>query len=289
MKSFFSNTAALCYTLGMKHASCCLLALALALLPLHAQELPPLSLVNLPEGLEIPACACTGSSRWTDDHELRRCSAFTLCYRESYELAEWVAYELTREELAKNVRRSNAFRPDPAISTGSADLEDYRGSGYDRGHLAPSGDMLFDAQANSESFLLSNITPQLASFNSGIWNELENQVRRWAERYGRVYVITGPVLEKPAGDYEHIGHNLVAVPEYFYKVVLTPVYRDESDAESPEDCEKLIASAFIIPNKKCRGSFWKYRVPLREAERRTGLDFFPLLDAQEAAAAFLSD
>lgn len=252
------------------------------LLPLFSDEG---SLVFLPEGLELPRAL---SDEHDSDREVRTLSAFTLCYRESYELAEWVAYELTREELAKNVSRSNSFRPDAGISTGSAELDDYRNSGYDRGHLAPSGDMLFSAQANADCFLLSNITPQNASFNSGIWNELENQVRRWAEQYGRVYVITGPVLEKPAEEYESIGKNKVAVPEYFYKIVLTPLYADEEDAASPEDCAKIIVSAYIIPNRKCGEKFWSYRVSISEVERRTGLDFFSLLDAQPYAREFLN-
>lgn len=264
----------------------CVLAVSvfLSLLQLSAwaQSLPQQNTskpVVLPEGFEIPVCR----EHFEDDpdHEIHTYSSFSLCYRESYELAEWVCYELTREELAKNVRRSNAFRPDENITTGSAELEDYRNSGYDRGHLAPSGDMLFSAQANSECFLLSNITPQNASFNSGIWNELENQVRRWAEQYGRVFVITGPVLEKSAAEYETIGKNKVVVPEYFYKIVLTPVYADDEDAASPRDCERIIVSAYIIPNKKCSDRFWNYKVPVSEVERRTGLDFFSLLDYSE--------
>ncbi|HBD68553.1 MAG TPA: DNA/RNA non-specific endonuclease [Treponema sp.] len=251
-------------------------AVSVIFLFLHNALFAQSELFLLPQGFEIPLCAEAHED--SPDHEIHEYSAFTLCYRESYELAEWVCYELTREELTKNVKRTNSFRPDEAITTGSASLEDYRNSGYDRGHLAPSGDMLFSQEANLDCFLLSNITPQNASFNSGIWNELENQVRRWAEEYGRVFVITGPVLEKSPSEYQTIGSNKVVVPEYFYKIVLTPVYADEADALTPQDCSRIIVSAYIIPNKKCSDRFWNYKVSVSEVERRTGLDFFSLLD-----------
>ena len=216
-------------------------------------------------GLEIPVTVQDA------DHEVHTYSGYTLCYRESYEVAEWVAYLLTKEELVKVVGRTNDFRPDTSISTGSADLSDYKRSGYDRGHLAPAADMRWSEQAMHDCFLLSNITPQDNKFNSGIWNDLENFVRTVASRFGAVWVVTGPVLEKPASGYPSIGGNKVCVPEYFYKVLL--VRRPAKNGEP----ETVQAIGFIIKNEKSHASIWDFAVPVDQVEERTGLDFFSLL------------
>jgi endonuclease G, mitochondrial len=233
--------------------------------------------VMLPAGLEIPRCSGTRQPPETD-HEIRHMAAYTLCYRESYEEAEWSAYELTVGELIKDTVRSNDFRPDPGISTGSASLSDYRGSGYDRGHLTPAADMAFNKTAMSESFYLSNMVPQTAGCNRGIWKELEEFVRTETPHTGRIYVISGPVLEHPAAAYKSIGKNNVAVPEYLYKVLLAPRYADETDAATPDDAAGIMAVGFIIPNRDCTGSIWDYAVTVDTVEARTGLDFYSLLD-----------
>ena len=112
---------------------------------------------------------------------IRSYTGFDLGYNEKYEQASWVAYVLTREEVESGmINRTDNFRVDTSISTGSANLADYRGSGYDRGHLAPAGDMKWNATAMSESFLMSNMSPQTPSFNRGIWRSLESRVRVWA-------------------------------------------------------------------------------------------------------------
>src|SRR6056297_2800745 len=142
---------------------------------------------------------------------------YTLSYDEQHEQAEWVAYELTASEVNGSYDRTDNFRKDPKVSTGSASLSDFKGSGYDRGHLAPAGDMSFSYTAMSESFYLSNMSPQEASFNRGIWRQLESQVRDWAQNNGSVYVVTGGILD---GSYQDIGPNDVTVPSDYYKVIL---------------------------------------------------------------------
>lgn len=220
---------------------------------------------SFPENLEIPLCAATKSGI-ASDHQIRRFENFTICYRENYEQAEWAAYCLEKEELVKNASRGNDFRPDPEITTGSASLADYKKSGYDRGHLAPAADFAFSEEAMSESFYLSNMSPQAPGLNREIWQYLEGQVRTWADLYGKVYVVTGPVLEKPAEEYESIGENKVSVPEYYYKVLISP------------DGDSAKGIGFILPNAKCPDTFWDYAVSIDEVERRTGLDFFYLMD-----------
>ena len=119
------------------------------------------------------------------------------------------------------------------ISTGSASLPDYKGSGYDRGHLAPAGDMKWSTTAMSESFYMSNMSPQEPSFNRGIWNRLESQVRRWAIDNGSVYIATGGVL---TDGLKTLGSNSVSVPQYYFKVIL--------DYQEPD----IKGIGFIIPN-----------------------------------------
>ena len=191
--------------------------------------------------------------------QIIRHTHYTLSYSEEHEQAEWVAYELTASEVNGSYDRTDNYRGDPNVSTGSASLADFRGSGYDRGHLAPAADMSFSHTAMSESFYLSNMTPQEAGFNRGIWRQLESQVRDWARNNGSVYVVTGGILN---GNYKDIGPNDVTVPTHYYKVVL--------DYEKPE--RKAIA--FILPNKKGTKSIKEYAVKIDVVESRTGIDFF---------------
>ena len=232
-------------------------------------------LVALPAGLEKPVCA---ASHKATDHQIRQFEHYSLCYRESYEQAEWSAYCLTEEELVKNAKRSDDFRSDPEITTGSATPADYKKSGYDRGHLSPAADFAFDEKAMSETFYMSNMSPQKGGLNRGIWKDLETEVRLWAKNFGRVYVVSGPILEKSAAEYQSIGENQVAVPEFYYKVILAPLYENEADRATPQDAENVIALGFIFPNEKCTGTLDDYAVTVDEVEARTGLDFFSLLE-----------
>ena len=97
-----------------------------------------------------------------------------MSYLETHEQAEWVYYRLNSNLVSGNVKRSNNFREDKSIRTGSANLSDYKYSGYDRGHLAPAGDMKSSNTGMSESFFMSNISPQTPSFNRGGWKKLES-------------------------------------------------------------------------------------------------------------------
>lgn len=205
-------------------------------------------------GFEIPSHGSAES--------IHRYTGFALSYNEHHEQAKWVAYKLTKSETMGSVGRTNNFRPDPNISSGSAALSDYKGSGYDRGHLAPAGDMKWSERAMSESFFMSNMSPQTPGFNRGIWKKLESSVRNWAVANREVYVVTGPVL---VGNYKTIGGNKVSVPTYYYKVIL--------DYAQPE----IKGIGFIMKNEKSSRSLSSFAVTIDEVERRTGLDFYPLL------------
>lgn len=190
-------------------------------------------------------------------------TGYTLSYNEEYEVASWVAYELTRDEVLGESGREDDFKSDPAVRTGSATLADYRNSGYDRGHLAPAADFKWSEEAMSDTFYLSNMTPQEGGFNRGIWADLESVVRTFAYDNGSVYVVTGPVLTD--GPYKTIGSNDVAVPKRFYKVVL--------DYTEPD----YKAIGFVLPNEKSDKKLQSYAMSVDEVEEITGLDFFPAL------------
>jgi endonuclease G len=187
---------------------------------------------------------------------------FTLSYREEYEQAEWVAYELLEKHLTKDQRERPYFIQDRDVRTESADWRNYKNSGYDRGHLCPAGDRKFTYDAYHETFLTSNISPQDHGFNAGLWNSLEQKARYWAGRYDDVYVITGGILKDGLPS---IGSERVAVPEEFYKIIFDKRGDDYR------------AIAFIMPNGKTSGSFYNYMVSIDEIEQKTGIDFFPAL------------
>ncbi|MGH0054274.1 MAG: DNA/RNA non-specific endonuclease [Sphaerochaetaceae bacterium] len=194
---------------------------------------------------------------------------YTLLYDEEYEQARWVAYELTRSELYGMYEREDDFRSDPSIPSGSASLDDYRGSGYDRGHLIPAADLSWSEEAMSGSFYLSNMSPQEGQFNRGIWSKLEATVRNFADTEGSIYVVTGPVLTD--GPYDTIGDNEVAIPKQYYKVIL--------DYREPE----LKAIGFLLPNEGSKKDLEEFATSVDTIEEITNIDFFPRLpDPQEA-------
>jgi len=196
---------------------------------------------------------------------------YSLSYAEEHEQAEWVAYELSRAQLEVEwVERQNDFRPDPLVTTESATPEDYRRSGYDRGHLVPVADRSFSFEAMDETFFMSNISPQEHNFNGGIWRELEENTRNWAKKFKRLYVVSGPVF--PKGRPKTIGQNDVTVPDAYFKVLL--------DITEPE----LKGIAFLIPNAMSREPLADYAVSIDEVEALTGLNFFPTLLSEELEA-----
>jgi len=192
-------------------------------------------------------------------NDLVKHTYYTLSYNEKYEQANWVYYSLTDSMVIKGgSERSNKFKVDKMVSTGSAKSADYTKSGYDRGHLCPAADMDFNPIAMEESFLMSNICPQAPDFNRGIWKELETEVRNWAKKEHKLYVVTGPVFNDNKGT---IGQEEVLVPGYFFKILY-----EETDQP------KIIA--FVFPNRKSDRPLADFAVTIDEAEKLTGFDFF---------------
>lgn len=188
--------------------------------------------------------------------------AFTLEYSEADEQPRWVAYMICRSRVdgpySRKVTPGCQFHADNAVRTKSATPADYKGSGYSRGHLVPAADMKWDSLAQVETFLLSNISPQRDNFNSGVWNRMEMQVRRWADEYDTLFVVTGPLLSD--GGAERIGDNRVTVPTAFYKAIYFPARHQ--------------AVGFLIPHEKSKAHLSTFAMSIDELEEKTGIDFF---------------
>ena len=187
---------------------------------------------------------------------------YTLSYSEKHEQAEWVAYELTRNQLSTSKHKRPYFTTDTKVKTKSAEWWNYKDSGYSKGHLCPAGDRKFSKKAHDDTFLTSNISPQKHDFNAGIWNRLEQKTRYWANKYDKLYVITGGVLED---NLQTIGDEKVSVPTHFYKILL--------DYTQPE----VKAIAFLLPHKESNKPLYEFVVSIDMIEQITGIDFFPAL------------
>ena len=187
---------------------------------------------------------------------------YTVSYNTKWLIPNWVAYELTDEEVVGEISRADKFVPDPDVTGTCSTTDDYKNSGFDRGHMAPAGDMKWDATAMDESFYTTNICPQNHNLNAGDWKELEEQVRDWAIKNEKVYVVCGPIMKQK---YETIGQNNVAVPDSFYKVVL--MYKNGN----------WRALGFVFANKAGNKPLDTYAKSVDEVEKITSFDFFSAL------------
>ncbi len=177
-------------------------------------------------------------------------------------IPNWVSWELTADETEGSEPRYNKFSCDESVE-GCAETWDYSYSGYDRGHMAPAGDMKWDKKAMEETFYLTNICPQVKALNVGAWRTLEEKCRQWAREEGRIYIVCGPVIgNKPV---ELIGDSRVWVPDSFFKVIIAPY------ANPPRGI------GFLMPNTAVKGGMQTCVVSIDSVEKVTGHDFFPTL------------
>ena len=188
---------------------------------------------------------------------------YTVSYNNDTRNPDWVGYELTDEEVQGTVERGEGFCADPMVRGPQACDDDYKNSGWDRGHHAPAADMKWSKQAMEESFYLSNVSPQNKNLNRGVWKKLEELCRDKAELYGRLVIISGPVFtsQKP----RTIGDNKVRIPDAFFKVML-------SDYNG-----KMRAIGFYFENKAGKKKLKEYAKTIDEIEVITSLDFFSQL------------
>ena len=189
---------------------------------------------------------------------------FTVSYNSDDHQPNYVAWELTADETGGEIKRDVKFDVDRNVR-GTAELADYKNSGYDRGHMIPAADVKWDLDAMKASHLLTNICPQDHKLNAGAWATLEGNCREWARRDSAIVIICGPVLS----DYmpRSIGAEgrKIPVPERFFKVVLAPY------ANPPRGI------GFIMANSAVEGGVQAAAVSIDEVEAVTGFDFFPAL------------
>lgn len=208
-------------------------------------------------------------------------SAFCLVYDEGHEMAKWTAHIISREIINGAVSRTNDFRVDSLIVTGSSEEVDYflkiekddgtfkyDGFGYDRGHLAPSADFRWSPVALSESYFYSNMTPQLPDFNRKIWADIENFVREYVYENPNtdVFVVTAPVLRDDLPKQTRSKNN-VSIPEYHYKIAV--------------DFETKKGIAFLVSQNELNLPIESYVVSIDSIEKITGINYYPHLSAED--------
>ncbi len=214
-----------------------------------------------PNKLDRDQLLTVGMPRGLSDQRIHR-KAYTASYNKQSRNPNWVAWHLERAHTKGNVYRTEQmFMEDTSVGTPRATDADYTRSGYDRGHMCPSGDNKWDETAQMESFYFTNCCPQKHDFNSGVWEELESRCRHWANCYGEVWIVCGPVYD-PTKTYKTIGRNKVVVPDEFFKVVLA---RNKG---------RYQAIGFVYKNMNGYKPMDYFVRTIDEVERLTGYDFF---------------
>ena len=187
---------------------------------------------------------------------------YTVSYNVDNKIPNWVAWHLTTEHADGEYKRTGGYLEDTEVPKPRSTKKDYDSMKWSHGHMCPAADNKWDKKAMKESNLLTNICPQDRSLNSGLWNKIEQDCRRWAKKFGDVYIVCGPVLLNR--EHETIGENKIVVPEAFFKVIL---------CLNP----KPKAIGFIIRNNEGKKKRDQYINTIDEVERITGIDFFPAL------------
>ncbi|MCR4853473.1 MAG: DNA/RNA non-specific endonuclease [Prevotella sp.] len=203
---------------------------------------------------------------------------YTTSHNKRSRQPNWVMWRLDANHVMKRKEGVwSDYREDPELDAEDrATLADYASSGYDRGHMCPGGDCNWDDVGRDETFVLSNMCPQHPQLNRGDWKEIEMACRLWAEEYGSIYIVCGPIFFKSQA-HETIGPNQIPVPEAFFKVVLCP------DPKRPRGI------GFICRNTEGNRKKDFYVNTIRQVERVTGYKFFPKVSDSIKKAAFDMD
>lgn len=191
--------------------------------------------------------------------------AYITSYNKGTLLPNWVAWRLTADHVDGTWQRLKQYHEDTNVPMPRATPEDYRGCGklgLSRGHMCPAGDNKWDRKAIYDANALTNICPQNRNMNSGVWNSVEMDCRKWAQQYGEVYVVCGPVLLRK--EHQRIGANGVVVPEAFFKIVLCLT-------------DEPWAFGIVVRNNDVTKKRDLYYNSIDEVERITGYDFFSAL------------
>lgn len=202
---------------------------------------------------------------------------YAISYNRDKNLANWVSWKVSKNNFG-DASRQNDFRPDDKLPAGWTRVTpfDYNGSGFDRGHLCPSADRSSSVEANSTTFLMSNIAPQTPELNQGPWEKLESYARSLARRNATLYIVAGHYGER--GKVK----NKITIPTNFWKIVV--VLPNNDDVSSINRDTRVIA--VDMPNKAgIKERNWRdFKTTVRQIEQKTGYNFFAGLpnDVQNA-------
>jgi endonuclease G len=183
---------------------------------------------------------------------------YDMLYSEKYEQAIYVKYTINKVDINGLYKRKNNFKEDIEIENKSASLKDYRKSGYDRGHLKPAAVSKGSKLDMDQSFLMSNMSPQLPEFNRQGWKNIESKVRKLLNSQDSVIVYTGPVLNDVDS---FIGINKVGIPKFYFKAILLG--------------DSSLAFAYLVPHCKLSKPYERYVITINELEERINIDLYP--------------
>jgi endonuclease G len=257
----------------MRFRTITLIALTILMMSCGGHGRPPIPGTVRPIAVPVGANSTKHLASKTEDSkkaiksELQRTDdvieylGYSVSYNKDRKIPNWVSYELLASETdGPYSRKGKNFRQDPSLRLPQAEDNDYRNSGWSRGHMAPAGDFKWSDDAMWDTFYFTNCCPQNQSLNAGQWNTLEQKVRDWAKMFGKVYVVTGPIIGKNI--YGTIGNNRVVVPDAFFKAVLA---NDQT-------------IAFVMHNHNNNENMQKCAMSVDDLEALTGIDFFSELD-----------
>ncbi len=252
------------------------------LLELTLQEPGTAIDTHLPFGIPITAGAT--------NEELLRNEHYIINYDKDLKVPTWVAYRLRDSDVVP-ADRLNCFRTDIRLPDpdDSPSCDDYAGSGFDRGHLVPRADMNRSEAAMINTFMFTNMAPQLGiGFNRGFWAHFEKRVRKWAKDRREIYVITGSIFDRdndgirdadddPLKVVTETGSE-VAVPTHFFKIVMTDLPNKSVDSIAivlPHQVFTFATSAAALKDQELENHI----VSIRDVEDVTGIDFNPDISA----------
>ncbi len=201
------------------------------------------------------------------DNYLLENDFYAVSYNRQKGIPNWVAWRLTKNDFG-DTDRQNDYRPNANLPSNWSKITpfDYSGSGFDRGHLCPSADRSNSTKANSETFLMTNMTPQTHDLNAGPWEKLESYSRSMARRNVTLYIIAGQY-----GDKGKI-KNKITVPTNFWKIIV--VLPNNAGVSTIDQNTRVIA--VDMPNSEgVQNENWrKFRTTVRQIEQRTNYIFF---------------
>lgn len=223
--------------------------------------------INIPANQEELAVRCKADMEARVPTSIQksfslRHRAYEVSYNFEHRVPNWVFYQLSSENLKLScAKRKDDFKPDPLLVNAvlpAVNGSDYKRTGFDRGHMAPSGDFRWDPQLDNETFFMSNMCPQTANLNQKAWNSLEDRIRKWACAFGELKIYTGPLLKEGLPRL----NSCVSIPEEFFKVI---VYFKDG---------KYRGIGFIYNQKDSGDPYREKAVSIRTIEERTGINFF---------------